>query len=187
MGYTTDFHGQFDLDRPLTLEHAAYLRKFAQTRRMKRDAAKTELRDDPIRKAVGLPVGPEGAYFVGEEGYYGQSTRPDVVDRNDPPEGQPDLWCQWVPTEDLEGIEWDGGEKFYEYVEWLEYIIEHFLRPWGYVLNGSVKWQGESFDDRGLIVVKKNDVGVTEADYEGDVHQCPECGHEGPPEQLRTD
>jgi hypothetical protein len=185
MGYTTDFHGQFDLDKPLTPEHAAYLRKFAQTRHVKRDAAKTELQDDPIRKAVGLPVGPEGAYFVGVGAYY-EGSGSDIVDHNREPESQPGLWCQWVPKESNDAIVWDGGEKFYEYVAWLEYIIEHFLKPWGYVLNGSVEWQGESFDDRGLIVVNDNDDVIAEAVYEGDVYQCPLCGHEGPPEQFRA-
>jgi len=187
MGYTTEFSGQFDLDKPLTPEHAAYLRQFAQMRHMERNAVKTAKLDDSIREAVGLPVGPEGAYFVRDGDRYGQFSRPDVLDYNKPPKGQPGLWCQWVPTDDLKGIEWDGGEKFYEYVAWLKYIIEHFLKPWGYVLSGSVEFQGEQFDDRGLIVVQDNDVGTTEAIYEGDVHTCPSCGYEGPPEQFHKD
>jgi hypothetical protein len=54
------------------------------------------------------------------------------------------------------GIEWDGGEKFYDYVEWLEYIINNFLAPKGYVLNGECPYQGEDSDDVGKIVVKDN-------------------------------
>jgi hypothetical protein len=37
MGYTTDFSGEFKLDKPLTDEQAIYVNKFADTRRMKRD------------------------------------------------------------------------------------------------------------------------------------------------------
>lgn len=153
MGYSTDFTGRFDLDRPLTPEHAAYLRKFAETRRMKRDPAK--LPPDPTRDAVGLPVGPEGAYFVG-----GQEDDASVVDHNNPPDGQPRLWCQWVPTADNAGIEWDGGEKFCHYVAWLEYLITHFLAPWGYRVNGAVAWDGEDSDDRGTITVRDNVVST---------------------------
>lgn len=158
MGYTTDFNGKFNLDRPLREDHANYLLQFAGTRRMRRDANKTALRPDPIREAVGLPVGPQGAYFVGETGYAGQDNGEDVIDHNASPSGQPGLWCQWVPSNDRKSIEWDGGEKFYDYVEWLQYIINNFLDRWGYVLKGEVTWRGEDEEDRGKIIVKNNEV-----------------------------
>jgi len=161
MGYSTDFHGQFNLDAPLTAEQKAYLTKFNQTRRMSRDPALTALRPDPVREAVGLPLGPEGAYFVGETGFMGQDTGPDVLDSND--HGlQPSRWCGWVPNWQGNAIEWDGGEKFYAYEKWLEYIIEHFLKPWGRVLNGEVTYEGESPDDFGKIEIKANVIRVRE-------------------------
>lgn len=70
----------------------------------------------------------------------------------------PGSWCQWVPTEDGTGIEWDGTEKFYSYTEWLEYLVEHFLKPWGLVLSGSVVWHGEESGDSGVIYAKDNRV-----------------------------
>lgn len=158
MGYTTDFVGHFTLDKPLTKAHADYLRAFNDTRRMKRDAAATEKRTDVVRIAAGLPVGDEGAYFVGESGQEFGATG--VLDYNNPPKEQPGLWCQWRPTDENDGIEWDNGEKFYEYVGWLAYIVEHFLAPWGYVLNGEVAWQGEDSGDNGAIVVQANRVGT---------------------------
>lgn len=57
-------------------------------------------------------------------------------------------------------VEWDGGEKFYDYVDWLWYIIEHFLKPWGYTVNGEVRWCGEDDEDRGTIVVVDNEVST---------------------------
>lgn len=158
MGYTTDFDGKFDLDKPLTEAHRAYLVKFNETRRMRRNPSLTSKRADPVREAVGLPVGPEGAYFVGEGGYAGQDNGPDVTDHNEAPEGQPGLWCQWVPNEDGTAIVWDGGEKFYFYTEWLQYLIHNFLAPWGYALNGQVEWNGEEPGDQGVIHVRDNEV-----------------------------
>lgn len=75
---------------------------------------------------------------------------------------KPGFWCQWVPTEDFKGIEWDGNEKFYDYVEWLEYLIENFFAPKGYVLNGKLRYQGEEMHDAGWITVSDNIVSVRE-------------------------
>lgn len=159
MGYTTDFDGTFDVTPDFEDKHFKYLEAFAGARHMKRDAEAAAVLKDPVREAVGLPVGKEGEYFVGDEG--GSS----VLDHNGAPEGQPGLWCQWVPVQDATGgsrIEWDGGEKFYNYEEWLKYLVKHFLKPWGYELNGEVHWQGEDGDDRGVIYAKNNKVDAVD-------------------------
>lgn len=156
MGYTTEFKGEFKLDRPLTQEHLAYLAKFNEQRHMKRNAAITATLPDPVRKAVGLDVGPQGDYFVGDDDPASAGVSEGIVDYNEPPDDQPSLWCQWMPNEDGTAIVWDGAEKFYEYRDWLLYIIDNFLEPWGYVLNGDVVWQGEDYDDVGLLAVRNN-------------------------------
>jgi len=161
MGYSTDFKGRFNLDKPLTLAHFAYLRAFGATRRMLRNPTIAETLPDLIRVAVGLPIGDDGCYFVGGRGYAGQERDVSVLDPNAHPSGQPELWCKWTPTEDLAGIEWDNCEKFYGYVEWIEYLIEHFLAPWGYSLTGSVDWQGEEIGDVGTITIDRNAVTTT--------------------------
>lgn len=159
MGYTTYFTGRFELDKPLSKKHLKYLLAFNGSRRMKRDSAKAEKMNDPVRKAVGLPIGVDGEFFVGTAAKNcGQEETPDILDFNCPPGGQPSLWCQWTPTKDGKYIEWDEGEKFHAYVEWLMYICKTFLKPWGYQLNGKVSWHGEDDDDRGLIVVNCNRV-----------------------------
>lgn len=140
--------------------HARYLRAFAESRRVRLNAEKAVAPRvvDPVREAVGLPVGVDGEYVV--------AGGAPVVDDNTPPASQPSLWCQWIPTLDCTAIEWDGGEKFYYYVEWLSYLIEHFLVPWGYVLNGTVTWKGEDEGDTGTIVVDNNQITTTSADPE---------------------
>ena len=155
MGYSTEFTGRFRLDRPLQLEHARYLHAFADTRRVQRDAARAEALIDRVRAAASLPVGVEGGYVVVRE-------RDSILNQDAPPRGQPGLYCQWRPSENQHGILWDGGEKFYNYVQWLEYIIQHFLAPWGYVLNGAVQWEGEEFGDTGVIQVVNNRVTTGE-------------------------
>ena len=183
MGYHTDFTGEFkviDLKtgelEPLAPEQVAYLQRFNDTRRMGRDATLTAKRRDPLRDAVNLDVGDEGAYFVGSRGFAGQeqfsgdddelecdedgNPIKDVIDFNRPPKDQPGLWCQWRPSDDGEFIVWDEGEKFYDYVEWLKYLLKHFLVPWGYGLKGMVEWQGEELEDIGRIFVEGQEVST---------------------------
>ena len=162
MGYTTDFEGKFNISPAMKDEHAEFINKFSETRRMARNALAAGKLPDPLREVTGLPVGIQGGYYVGDPSFAGQSKTPDILDYNQPPEGQPGLWCQWVVTEYGEQLEWNGAEKFYYYTEWLEYLIKHFFAPWGYTLNGEVTWQGEDRSDMGKLTVKDNKVKALE-------------------------
>jgi hypothetical protein len=146
MGYTTEFNGKFNLNKKLDKETHEFLTKLASTRRMKRK----------------LPpeYGIEGEFYVDGAGYAGQDREDSIVDYNKPPSTQPGLWCQWIPTHDGTAIEWDGGEKFYHYVDWIKYIIDKVLAPRGYSLSGVVDWRGEDWSDTGTIVVRDNKVGI---------------------------
>lgn len=154
MGYTTDFYGKFELNKPLDQKTKTFLKRFNETRRMAFDP-----------NVIGQEYGIDGEFFVGHHEdfsgeFAGQVSRDykGLVEYNTPPSTQPGLWCQWVPTDDGKYIEWDGGEKFYNYVEWLQYIVKNFLQPKGYSISGEVKFQGESPDDRGLIIAKDNKI-----------------------------
>jgi len=236
MGYHTDFYGSFAIDPPLTPEQVAYLKAFNWTRRVARDEDKALMLDDPLRVAVGLPVGLEGSYFVGGGGTRGQKADPSVLDFMKPPGGeltgfviktgttddgqpfgppcplpaphrhlavrnpetgwrdeqipeghgcqygvwrkrtgvgQPGLWCQWVPTPGGTRLEWDEGEKFYDYCEWLFYMIAHFFIPWGRILDGEVQWVGEAQGDCGRIIVTNNIMAVSEGSRAFDASDKP--------------
>jgi hypothetical protein len=159
MGYTTDFEGRFTLNKKLSKKMKEFLIKFNETRRMARNPKKL------AEMFGGKPskYGVEGEFFVGGGGFAGQEHDASITSYNSPPSTQPSLWCQWRPTEDGMGIGWDGNEKFYEYVAWLHYIVDNFLAPKGYKLNGSVEWLGEDPNDRGRIVVKNNKIKVQRA------------------------
>lgn len=139
MGYSTDFYGQFKVDRKVDDETLAILLGLANTRRVKRK--------------VDAKYGVEGEFYFKGDGFLGQDRDSTVVDYNSPPRTQPSLWCQWAIDEsDRQTIQWDGGEKFYCYVEWIEYILNKVLLPRGYKLTGQVSWQGEDSSDRGQII-----------------------------------
>jgi hypothetical protein len=50
----------------------------------------------------------------------------------------------------------EEGESRHGVRMWLRLLLEHFLVPRGYVLNGEVRWEGQDPDDRGCIVIKDN-------------------------------
>lgn len=158
MGYTTTFFGQFEIDRELEKNHYDYLIKFADTRRMKRNPDACQHFNDPIRLAAGLPIGIEGEFFVGGSGFMGQDNDYSIIDYNYAPKTQPGLWCKWIPSTNKKSIIWSGAEKFYDYIEWLKYIMNNFMIPWNYKVNGNVEWQGEDEDDQGTIIVNNNNV-----------------------------
>jgi len=156
MGYTTKFEGCFELDRQLDEAHYEYLVLFSETRRIRRSKELAEKLKDPVRIKANLPIGEDGAYFVGGTGFAGQDNDKSVINYNGSPTGQPGLRCQWVPNEDGTAIEWDGGEKFYDYIDWIKYLVDNFLGPWGYKVNGEVNWSGEEAGDTGTITIKDN-------------------------------
>jgi hypothetical protein len=150
MGYTTDFEGKFTINKPVDDDTYNLLKGIATTRRMK-------------RSGLSEKYGIDGEFYFEKEdfGNCGQSDKPKqgrIVDYNNPPRTQPGLWCQWLIQEDRKTIEWDEGEKFYDYVEWIEYLIVTILSPRGYKVNGEVTWQGEDGYDMGKIIIKDNKV-----------------------------
>ena len=160
MGYTTDFYGSVTFNKPITEELKNYINKFGETRRMKRDVEKIKKTfPDWEKNCFNGNLGVDGEYFVGGNGFMGQDRDDSIVNYNYPPETQPGLWCQWMIDDDGNFV-WDGGEKFYEYGEWLTYLIDNFLAPSGYVCNGEIEFQGEDMNDFGTIHVKDNVVTV---------------------------
>lgn len=77
----------------------------------------------------------------------------EIHDDPDTAENNPGSYCQWELTKDCMHLRWDCGEKFYNYTEWLQYLIDTVLAPAGISLSGTVKYQGEQVGDTGTISV----------------------------------
>lgn len=162
MSYRTEFHGAFAITPVLKPVHAEYLRKFAEIRHMQWDTAAIQEAPDPVRKAAGIrSVGNQGAFFVGFDSDLDALSRlAGVADINAPAKGVPGLKCMWCPSFDGTALVWDGNDNFYDYVEWLDYLIETFFDAWGYKLNGQVFWDGQDTMDLGRLVVTNNSIDV---------------------------
>lgn len=147
-----EFIGSLAFDTPLSENQRDYLIAFARTKRIKRSAIKAKRLDDPLRVAVGLDIGVEGCYYVG-----GIEIDASVIKRSIPPEGQPTIACKWEPSPTGKSIVW-AGKKFYGYVEWLEYLINHFLIPWKRKISGIIQLRNEDGKNLGYIKVVSNQI-----------------------------
>ncbi|GCE26403.1 hypothetical protein KDA_18870 [Dictyobacter alpinus] len=171
MGYNTTFNGHFSLNRYLKPEHKAYLRRFAEIRHLALNEEKLQNYPDPLREAVGLSIGKYGMYFtglidpegVGDDLLLGYSFGIDKMDTISTLEihhegafWAPSTFCQWIPTDNGNGIVAEG-EKFYGYVTWLRFLLDHFLLPWGYELSGEISYQGEQ-GEHGRIIVAHQEI-----------------------------
>ncbi len=80
----------------------------------------------------------------------------DLAELHSPGSRAPDMpgsWCQWILNDKWDGICWDGGEKFYLFIEWAQYILDKILKPAGIGLAGVIQYRGEEFSDMGDLVV----------------------------------
>ena len=182
MGYTTEFIGKFTFNREPSQELKDYINCFAKTRHVKRDVeAIRKIFPDWEKRTWKGKLGGEAEFFLqpyNEVNYQsddrldmtGFYQRNGIVDDNYPPESQPSLWCHWIINKHGELV-WSGVEKFYEYVEWLEYLISYFFEPEGLVLSGKCFYSGERMSDWGYICVENNRVEKIPSDIVVTSHQ----------------
>lgn len=164
MGCTTLFRGKFEITPAMAPDHVRYIQRFADTRHHKYNQTTVAKRDPDWEKhCYEGQFGEEGAYYTFPDEESIQLTIRELMDYNIASRVCPSLWCNWSVTDDGKYLMWDGGEKFYRYTEWLEFLLEHFLAPWGYVLNGGVEFCDEH-DKMGSITIEKNNVSVQDTE-----------------------
>lgn len=73
---------------------------------------------------------------------------------------KPGYYCQWVSNDEGTALIWDRGEKFYDYKEWLGWLIAYFFIPKQIRLTGEIIWSGEDSKDIGKILVENNIVTI---------------------------
>ena len=158
MGYTTWFEGGLTPNKPFKKEFVNYINAFSEKWHEPEDVEIIKRFDpDWAKHCLDGNLGPYGMYYVGnfDEGSFNKG----IIDRS-AAKGYtcPGYRCDWCINEEAGVVEWNGGEKFYQYTDWLIYLIENFFEPAGYILNGEFIWIGEDSEDRGKISVVNNKV-----------------------------
>jgi hypothetical protein len=138
MGYTTDFEGFITSVKPLPKKIEELFNGICSTRRIARDI-----------KNYGI----EGEFYI-------RNDKLGVIDKNKPPRTQPGLWCHWIYDPSNYRIRWNDSEKFYNYVEWLEYLLNIINIFTECQFSGVILWCGEDKGDCGAIIVKDNQIEI---------------------------
>ena len=138
MGLHTSYLGHVRITPALNSDEIEFFRAFNETRHHGDD-------DAPLR-TVQHPAENDRTGDVG------------AFNRAAP--GMPGLWCPWTCCGTGCCLHWDGVEKPYQPQEWLEYLIDTFLRP-GAVLHGdaSALEVGLTFDHvlTGMLVGERRE------------------------------
>lgn len=50
--------------------------------------------------------------------------------------------CHWIPNAAGSALNWDGDTTFDRSADWLRFLVKHFFKPSGHVLNGKAQARG---------------------------------------------
>ena len=83
-------------------------------------------------------------------------------------EDAPSIWLKWEIYEEKGDhyLEWNQEEKFYNYYDWLQLIVNKFLEPKKIYLQGKINYSGEDTDDAGIITAHTQTLQVKSGDEE---------------------
>ena len=143
MGVTTRYLGHVEISPPLNQAEYDYLQMFSHSRRSFRESGPYAV----------FPVDPDEEVPT----LHGDAS---AERDNRIADGQPGYWCQWVPCPRGCCLGWDGHEKFYAGAAWLQYLIDHFLRPGAFAQTGKDAWfRRFTFDHdvNGVVVGEQSD------------------------------
>jgi len=66
-------------------------------------------------------------------------------------DNRPGMWCDFECNS--HELFWNNSEKTMNGVEWLEYLLKHFIVPYDIKLNGVMYWT-DDYDCSGRITIK---------------------------------
>lgn len=150
MGFSTTYLGRLDVNPPLNDSEVEWLRAFAAIDR-RHYTEPYEVAMNP--RALQLDRWPQ------------QESGEQPADRDPftslvPRDGTPYPHLDWKPCEQGCCLIWDGTEKSRMAEEWLQYLIDHFLRPGAHArLERRPEFERFTFDHSvdGIIAGERND------------------------------
>lgn len=106
----------------------------------------------------------EAKFFLGMM-YNEEMTVEQMVENYDISSKLQRSYLQWAPGEDLQSFVWNQEEKFYEYVEWLQFVVDR-LKEIDVGVSGQITWSGEDTGDTGVITINPDWTVTEQSNYE---------------------
>ncbi len=150
MGFSTKYLGRLEIQPPLNDSEADWLRAFA--------AIDRRHYTEPYEVAMN-PRALEFDRLKQRQADRGSSCG-DAFTSLAPRDGTPYPHLDWAPCYEGCCLTWDGTEKSRMAEEWLQYLIDHFLRPGAYArLDGRPEFEHFTFDHvvNGTIAAERDD------------------------------
>jgi len=165
----SETRGALSLSRPLTDDEFYFLSALALNKRMRRHRSMLgfmideKMLTDPFRNEVGLPLGMDGYWFVGNEGENMDESDPSVFNKEQPPRGMPGCWCSWQPASDNRSMLILSGKKPHHALRWASFLLTRlFIKHWDMTMSGIIAMTTKN--DATIhtdIAVIKNDVIIS--------------------------
>lgn len=145
MGFSTRYLGHLDIQPPLNDSETEWLRAFGEIdRRHYNEPYEVAMNPRALRIETWQQRGSGGDAFKSLA----------------PPDGSPYPHLDWAPCYEGCCLAWYGTEKSRMAEEWLQYLIDHFLRPGAHArLDGRQAFERFTFDHtlNGVIAAERND------------------------------
>lgn len=88
-------------------------------------------------------------------------------------------YCQFELTKNMEGIQWDGSEKFYDADQAAQWVIDEMRERFpGFGLLGDLMAQGEDMDDRWILRCTGDKAEKIDNPPPREKIRCPHCRHD---------
>jgi hypothetical protein len=126
MAFRASTCGHLSIAPPLNAAEHDYISAFVYTRRHAGRDHPYDVPDNPAVDSV-IQIGASGLPESGN--LAGNVATRDIDTYHRPLDGQPSLWCPWVPSCQGKCLSLEAEEKISAPVTWLQYLIDHFLAP----------------------------------------------------------
>lgn len=163
------FSEKFEIEEKLDDKLAEYMYHFFNTKHVKRDIELTKKvyqnwKDRCYRSRLGV----EGEYFVD---HYTQEKKEDILNEYEPPAPLPECWCCLrIERSDKDRLIWRNdlmdSAMIIHRVRWIKYVLDNFLVPNGYTVNGEMRFQANLYREykeelyEGKIKIENSEIKI---------------------------
>ena len=176
------FQGAFNLTPALSSAQTSYLQAFLAVQHGFWPLKYVRQQSDPVREAVGLPLGADAAYYTGHHsnGLKGRHPFIDKYNTISPgPGNQPHCGnCPWQLSPDDRQLVPDKKKLAAMPLKWLGWLVKYIFTPWKINVTGVASYDDPCTSQEGKIVAESSHSIWVEVKQSGELHRFHIIGDE---------